>query len=47
MGVGGSGGGFQFLLSSVLLAESEVVGDCTVEEVGVLGDDGYVIPDAV
>ena len=37
VGIGGPGGGFQLFLCGALLAESEVVSDGAVEEVGVPG----------
>ena len=47
VGVGGSGGSFKLFPGGVLLAESKVVGDGAMEEVGVLGDDGDVLTDVV
>jgi len=47
VGIGGAGGGLYLFLGGVSFAESQVLGDGTVEEVGVLGDDGDVFADMV
>src|SRR5262249_42733056 len=44
MGVGGAGGGFQFLLGRVRLAKTEILSNCPVHEIRVLHDHGDMAP---
>ena len=47
VGVGLSGGIFDFLLGGVELTQGDVVADAGVEEVGVLGDEGDAVAEGV
>ena len=46
MGVRSAGCLLQLLLGSVRFSESQIVGDSPVEQVRVLRDDRYVVPDS-